>query len=422
MLPVGLIIISLLLLNQLIPALLAPANYVPPASDENTADAPVVANAVSDIPGEGVRLDTVGDSFADWQAMNGDWQARDGGLYHTSRGSFENFAVYSKPFNPPYVMEAVIDHVDGIGGGLLVGSQSPDSQAQSALVRFESDGSAIYWGNYDANGVFEGRGYADISIDPMAPQRLAIRNLGTSFDLLLNGQVIATEIPLDIGSGYVGIAAPDTEAAFYDLRIVTPDGVVVTEGEDVVVVDSNVDQVVVNADAVVEQTNAILDKADTISGEWIYADGAITQILPEANDYVIGLNVLGSTYRMEATITLPDDEAIDDSGGGFIIHMPDRYERAGATMVRLLAGGREVLWGQYDADGTFNGKGNIPLNLPLDEPFRMVVAVSDMTYDILINDEMIVQGLPLPVAEGWLGLTAYRGPVIFSGVQLDLDG
>ncbi len=418
--PLALIIITLLLLNWLLPMQLAPRV----ATEES---APLV-DADAAVPADGIGLETIGSNFTNWLPIKGAWQARDGGVEHTTRTDFDNYIAYTTRFEPPFAFNATVQHLDGIGAGLLIGMQSLESNANSTLVRFETDGSAMFWGSFDEAGQFTGQGFAPIRIDTLAPQRVTIRNLGNSYDVILNGETVVTDLALTAGAGYVGLAAPETAVFFSDIRVSSLDGIAVSdpvaveliEGVNVgnpVMVDNGV---AVDDTAVVEEPPTLLDQVETISGEWIYEEGAIRQILQEPTDYVTGLNIFGRNYTLASTITL--DPATPDSGGGFIFHAPDRDQLAGSTMVRLLNGGEQIVWGQFDETGVFQGAGNIELDLSIDESHDIAITVGNSNYDILVNGETIVRGLPLAVREGWIGLVAYRGVVTFEDVILDLDG
>ncbi len=395
--PLALIIITLLLLNWLLPMQLAPR--------EPTAEIAPVTSTDALVPTEDIRLETVGSNFTNWLPIKGAWQARDGGVEHTTRADFDNYIAYTTRFEPPFAFDATVQHIDGIGAGLLIGMQSLDNNANSTLIRFENDGSALFWGNFDEAAQFTGQGFAPVSIDPLAPQRVTIRNLGNRYDILLNGELLVTDLPLTTSAGYVGLAAPETAAFFSDMRVLPLDGVGI--GEAVAV-------------ELVEESPTLLDQVETISGEWIYEEGAIRQVLQEQTDYVTGLNVFGRNYTLASTITLNSELA--DSGGGFIFHAPSRDQLAGSTMVRLLNGGEQIVWGQFDEAGIFQGAGNIEIDLPIGAPSELAVIVGSRRYDIMINGETIVRGLPLAVEEGWIGLVAYRGIVTFENVVLDLDG
>lgn len=419
LIPIALIILTLLLLNWLLPMQLAPRDVVEEAAP--------LAETGAAIPADGIGLETVGSNFTNWLPIKGAWQARAGGIEHNARADFDNYIAYTTRFEPPFALEATIQHLDGVGAGLLIGMQSLDSNASSTLIRFESDGSAMFWGSFDEARQFTGQGFAGINIDPQAPQRVTVHNWGDRYDVLLNGEPVITDLPLTTGAGYVGLAAPETAVFFDDIRILPLDGAVLSE--PVVVVDGNGvgnavivegGDVVAEQPVIVEEAPTLLDQVETISGEWIYDAGAIRQVLQEQTDYVTGLNIFGRNYTLASTITLDAD--LPDSGGGFIFHAPIRDQLAGSTMVRLLDGGKQIVWGKFDETGVFQGAGNIALNLPAGEPTDITIAVGNSRYDISVNGESIVSGLSLPVAEGWIGLVAYRGVVTFENVILDLDG
>ena len=401
-LPLILIFFALAIFNVLLYALLTSDNPRPDLAEEATsaevATEPIVNQTVL---GDGVALMPANGDLdgSGWQAISGNWIAEGNVLRQTSLADFDQSIVYTPRTFDTYAFDVTVQHYnDNIGGGILFNMQRTDSIAGSHLVRFEVDGSGIYWGTFAEDGSFEGNGFASISIDPLQPNRLMVQSHATTYDILLNETVIAQDIPLTWTSGHVGMAVSQSDAAYSNIMVWPIDGI----------------------GTLAPESQSLLAQSESISGEWVYTDGVIQQISNESTDYMTALNVLGRTYTVEATINMALEGTPEDSGGGFIFHMADRADRAGATMVRFIDQGERIVWGQYDQAGVFQGAGNIALDLTGEEPIHLSVRVRNGSYDLLVNDELVISELPLAVEEGWLGLVAFRGVVEFSDVRLNI--
>ena len=145
-----------------------------------------------------------------------------------------------------------------------------------------------------------------------------------------------------------------------------------------------------------------------------------TQLDDAKTDYIAGTGVAGESYRASVEITLPDGDELSDAGGGLVFHMNGREDPSSGYMVRFAEGGQEIFWGAYDAEGVFQGLGSSPLDLERGVPHELTLLVRSGDYDILVDDDVLVSGIPLERESGWIGLISFRGPVSFSNFQLTI--
>ncbi len=342
-----------------------------------------------------------------WNVIRGEWVAEEAGLRQLTIDEFDLAASYDAQRFETYALDVSLRHLQNIGGGIYINMQSPDSTSASHMIRFEADGSALFWGYFDEDSAFTGQGYANTSIDFSQTQNLRVTVHKERFDVALNGEMQAEDIPLHYTGGYVGLTATQSDVLFERVGIVPIDGIGTAPA-----VESEL----------VPERDGLLQQVETISGKWLYEDGKIRQVQPEENDYMTRLNVLGRDYTLSAIVNLPDPEVIADAGAGFIFHMPKRGSRESGHMMRLLDGGERIMWGEYDATGVFVGQGNIRTDLDPTEAHEIAVRVKVNSFDIIVNGETLVTELPLAEEEGWIGLVAYRGVVEFSDVSLTLGG
>lgn len=394
------------------------------AEATNSVEAGVAASAqetgiVGDrVPAEGLSLNPLpGDLIGSgWRVIRGVWVAEEAGLRQMATDEFDQAIVYEPRRFDTYAVDVDIRHLQNVGGGLYINMQDAGSTARSHMIRFETDGAAMFWGHFNDVGEFSGQGFANIDIDPSQAQRLRVAVHNDSYDVILNDRVLAESLPLFHRGGHVGLMATEADVRFERIMVVPIDGL---GNAPVVVEDLMPDAEIVET---VGQFDTLLEQVETVNGEWVYESGTIRQLQNEATDYLTMLNTLGRSYTLRATVQLADAAVAPDSGAGFIFHMPNRDNTTFGHMVRLLDGGEQVMWGEFNDTGVFNGQGNIALNLDSTRPIDIAVRVRSVNFDILINGEEIVRELPLRAEEGWIGLVAYRGDVLFSNVNLELGG
>ncbi|MCB0067284.1 MAG: hypothetical protein KDD77_09035, partial [Caldilineaceae bacterium] len=108
--------------------------------------------------------------------------------------------------------------------------------------------------------------------------------------------------------------------------------------------------------------------------------------------------------------------------GGFMVQMPERGRKAGATVVRLINGGQGVFWGVYDESGAFRGRGSVelPTKFEGETGYRLKAVVKGNTMDVWVDDEQIGADIVLPRTQGWISLVAFGGPIAFDNVSIDV--
>jgi hypothetical protein len=127
--------------------------------------------------------------------------------------------------------------------------------------------------------------------------------------------------------------------------------------------------------------------------------------------------VQASEYTVSAKITLP---ATSDSGGGFIIHMGERGSKNNSYIIRLKDGGEAIWWGSINDEGKFKGQGSAPIEKS-GQSFILKLVVELDTLRIYVNDVEVAKDISISSQEGWIGLLAYGGPVVFEDVKLEVE-
>lgn len=113
--------------------------------------------------------------------------------------------------------------VDNAGGGLVFQMAERDKPAQGYMVRFGNGGKEIFWGSYDAQGIFQGQGGTALTLTPGSPHHLELTVGTNSFDITVDGQVVASQIPLQEGTGYIALLSFSGPVTFSNFTL-TPSG------------------------------------------------------------------------------------------------------------------------------------------------------------------------------------------------------
>jgi hypothetical protein len=416
LLPLGLIALALIALNaglylRLAPkppateqASSAPAQAVSMPTSEPTAAAtaqPAVAvqpatappTTAGDVPllERGELVNSSGfdetDASTGWTLINGDWSFQDGALVQQRFEGYDYGAVNDATFDTVSV-RTTFTHQEGAGGGLLFNLPEVTTKHGGHMVRFVEDGGGVMWGYFGEDGVFNGQGYAPTANPGTDAHTLEVRAGADTYDIYLDDEVLGREVPLFSRSGHVGLVTAQSIVAFDNIEFY------------------NLVQPPITPQAEPE-----------VASQWRSENGVITQTDPTQTDFVYGTGVAGETFRVSVDVAIEGESA----GGGLIFHMLQRDTPAQGAMVRFSAGGREVFWGSYDAAGVFQGAGNATLDLPVDGPHKLTIAVRAGNYDILVNDQEVATSVPLARDSGWIGLISFGGPVTFSNLSLKVE-
>lgn len=372
----------------------APANAVQatPNASSATAQPTVVANN-NDVIYSSQFTGNLADSG--WKAFSGDWVFDAGKLVQQQLDGYD-FSIVNDKTHQNYQVAVTFLHRQGNSAGMMFNLPQRESKNGGQLVRYTDDGKGIFWGYFDAQGVFTGQGYADTPPPAQDVHTLLIQSRPETYSINLDGKLIADNVPLNSRQGYIGLTTSQTVGEFDTVTV------------------SNIGSGTADAAKPVD----LLANSQAVTGQWIHNADGVQQAQTEAADYVTGIGVLAEQYILESDITLPTDPA--DAGGGFIFHMTTRDALPGAYMLRLGNGGKILFWGRYDAKGVFAGQGSIDVNLEAGKAHHLTVTVKAKTFDIAVDGNTVTRDLPLEQTSGWLGLISFRGPVVFSHLHLTL--
>lgn len=338
------------------------------------------------------RFDSA-ESEAAWQPLSGDWAFEAGALVQRQPDGFDHVASRSDTFES-FALRAVFAHRQGAGGGVLFNMPHRDSLGGAHLIRYFGDGDILAWGYFDEQGAFVGQGSAAVPAAGDGRHMLEVRSGPETYAISLDGVLVAADVPLANRAGHIGLTSSQSAVVFESVEVYAlGDGAA--------------------------GSSVLLDLSGG-SGQWLGAGGAVIQASEEPADFVAGVGLQGSVFRVSVEVLLPAGEAQKDVGGGIVFHMADREDRSMGQAARLASGGAEVVWGRYDASGAFEEQGRAALEAEPGAVHTLTLAVRGDNYDILVDGELIVSRLLAARDAGWIGLDSFRGPATFSNFRLTL--
>jgi hypothetical protein len=347
-----------------------------------------------------------------WRPITGQWRFSNDSMVQEDANGVDQAIVYTRNAFQNYSYTTSFTHGDGNGAGVLFNMPYKDRLNGAHMVRYsDRRPGGIFWGYFDETGKFVGEGYANVSPPGDARHTLRVVSGETAYSVYLDDFLLAADIPLRQNYGYLGFVTVQSSADFESAQV---DGV----------------QPVTDANQTPAGTQPLTPAGKysgsqgfpdqrIVSGKWAADQGAYRQTVPNAADYIFNTGLYASEYSIQADIFLPDKP---DVGGGFVVQMPERGSKAGATVVRIINGGQGLFWGVYDESGAFRGRGSVdlPMKPEGETGYQLRVDVRGNSMDVLADNTMVIKSATLPRAEGWIGLIAYGGPVAFANTEITI--
>lgn len=363
---------------------------------------------------------------AGWRPISGQWAFRNDALVQSDPVGIDLAIAYSGAAFREYTYSVDITHQEGNAAGILFNMPYADRINGAHMVRYsERRPGGIFWGYFDNGGKFVGQGYANV--DPPADARHTLRVVSgvDAYSVYLDDFLLAADLPLQQNFGYVGLVTVLSTASFDQIKV-GPVASPIPSPAPATPVTAPTASVRVTPSAQLTATTGARTLIRTfpdrrvLSGRWELDGDLLQQTAPDPGDYILNTGVSAANYRIEADIVLPTKP---ETGAGFLIHMPERGRKNGATIVRFTNGGDGLFWGVFDASGAFVGRRAVDIaNKPEgDNLFHLAVDVRGATMSVWVDDELIAADIIVPRGEGWIGLVTHGGPVTFAQLQISLE-
>ena len=376
---------------------------------------------------------------AGYFGMAGDWEVRDGTLVQLSPTGFDlnrSFQIQI-PEDQPYEFETRMRFLsDGRGGGVLFNLQQFNIRQSSHMARMDLDGDQIvvFWGYFDDESNYTGQGSViptflpEITIDTWVTFKVQVTQ--DVYHLVINDQRVAENIPLVYrGADGVGFTTSNSQVAFDDVRVEAwnPSEQPVVQVPTETPTEDSVDdptaiptEVVVVADAgsvVLQDTFDVTGDAPSLwqpfSGDWAFEEGAFAQRATNGFDLSAG-NAINqfSNYRYRVVF-----EHVSGQGAGLLFNMAQFDTLLNTHLVRYVHDANFLMWGFFDDNG-FNSQGSLEVAAPETNIHSLEVVSKATTYDIVLDDVVLVSDIPLLQTQGYVGLTASNTYVRFLEIDV----
>ncbi len=389
---------------------------------------------------------------AGWVPFSGDWRitekqmtqhdplVNDAGIgYETS--TFQN-----------YVLQATFDHKEGAGAGLLFNMPSPYQVNGAYMVRYSDETDALLWGYFDNEGIFNRQGFVEITPPDNELHNLQIFSGETSYDIYLDDQIIARDVPLlNETRGHIGLITSLSSAGFSTVEAFPLFGAS-TESETAqpltpiaastatktplpaTPTPAPVSTNILPAATSLPDNGSAQNGTDaayhgifngditqsgwkSIRGNWSFTAGNLVQPNPQGSDWAIVYTP--NTYKnFTLTVGLTHTEGF---GGGVLFNMPYTDRLNGAHLVRYSDNRPDaIFWGYYDETGKFIGQGYADVTSASTDRHALQIVSKSATYDIYLDETLIVKDLPLQQNFGNIGLLTSKSSVEYD--QVDISG
>lgn len=337
-----------------------------------------------------------------WFSGEGVWAIRNGALNQTIGGE-----TITQAHIPLKLLQDVSYHAsvyitlkkDTQSAGLAFNSQYPDleqKQHRVYITRPDKDTLALVAGYMDKTGSFVTQSQVPLSVNT-TEFRLDVYVYKNTYLVQLNGQRLVETRPLFYKNGLLGFFA--IGPAIFDTFKLT------------VANDANPGDLVYNSD---------FDKPSggggwaPFGGKWVLKDQMMVQTDPVAVNAGIGYET--STFQnftLRATFN-----HLSGQGAGILFNMPSPYEYVGAHIVRYSDETDAMIWGYFDEQGLFVRQGYVETTPSGRDTHTIQVFSGDTSYDVFLDDQILVRGVQLVSKQGCVGLVTSASTVGYSLVEV----
>lgn len=153
-----------------------------------------------------------------FESINGQWVQNDR-LIEQINPAETDFWVSTGIMAETYrINTKIVSKSPKSGGGFIFHMQDKTQRKLAHMVRFADGGNQIFWGTYNDAGVFMGQGDLVLKTPPKSPNTRQLElNVGaTTYDIIVDGEVVAKQIPLIGKSGWIGMLSFSGTVSFED--------------------------------------------------------------------------------------------------------------------------------------------------------------------------------------------------------------
>ena len=158
---------------------------------------------------------------ANIEGANGEWITEDGITIQQAMENTDYIAgtgLAGERFTVSVDITLPTDNPD-VGAGIVFHMAGRDDRSSGHMVRLGSAGQELLWGRYDPEGNFIGEGGIplDLTVDEPHTMRLIVRT--GQFDIEINNETVVADIPLQQGSGWIGLVSFSGPVTFTNVNV-----------------------------------------------------------------------------------------------------------------------------------------------------------------------------------------------------------
>ena len=366
--------------------------------------------------------DFTDDANHNFNILSGEWELRNNQLVQTNPRVADVAAVIPSitlGTDQPYNFSTNLDVLDGPhGGGLMFNMQRPESIAESHMVRLGSNadgGKYLIYGFFDAEQRFNWQGDTQpLPFDRQA--KLGVDVQGNSFNLLMDDQVLAENIPLVYQGGRAGVTTWNSTIAFDNLSLFDPttNQVPVVEVPQETISESLESALPWFEDFTGDEDHAFID----VGGNWQLREETMLQLNPDVFDVLAILP--GLTISPEESYDFTTDLKVLEGpkGGGIAFNVQNIDSIRESHMVRFGSndGNDYLIYGYFDENRSFNVQGSVVPDI--ESEANLGVSISGTSYDVLVNEEVVARDIPLIYLGGRAALSTWNSSIGFDNIAV----
>lgn len=392
---------------------------------------------------------------AGWVPINGTWQIVSNQMVQSESAVNDAAIGYETSTFENYTLQTTFNHLSGQGAGVLFNMPSPYQINGAHLVRYSDETDSLVWGYYDAKAVFNRQGFADVSAAGKTAHTLQIFSGDNSYDIFLDDEMLARDVPLESIQGSVGLTTSRSSAGFTSVEVFPLFGATenpvtaltqpVKEATPAPKATATKAPAVTNAPPATATSAAVTPIATgdknivgggdapyhgifngklsdagwkIINGDWKFSNGNFVQTRVEGFDFAtVYTKTAFKSFSVQVGVT-----HVEGSGAGIIFNMPYTDRLNGASMVRYSdKRDNALIWGYFDENGVYKNQGYADVPHAGADRHTIRVIAGETSYGIYLDDRLIVQAIPYGVDQnfGYFGLLTSRTSVVYDEVLVD---
>ncbi|MFN8442649.1 MAG: hypothetical protein U0175_17880 [Caldilineaceae bacterium] len=156
---------------------------------------------------------------AGWVPFGDDWSVSEGELVQANPAVQESGIGYEGSSFENFALRVTFHHLAGVGGGVLFNMPSPYQLNGAQVVRFSDQTDALFWGYYDEQGNFTRQGFVPVQPPGNEPHQVRIFSGESNYKILLDDQLVASDVPLQRTSGHIGLITARSSVAYSEVDL-----------------------------------------------------------------------------------------------------------------------------------------------------------------------------------------------------------